>query len=86
MFGFHNNWIIINSLDDGTYEEIYERINWTIPDGNVMNIHLTIMEGKYGANDTDYSSCHGYYTIKFSHYLYTLQVDLCIDRQVISSG
>ena len=47
---------------------------------------LIFMEGEYGAIDTDYSSCRGYYIIKFSSYTYTLQVDLSIDGQVISSG
>ena len=59
ILGFHNNWIIINSLDGGTYEEIHEHINRTIFDGNVMNMPLIIMEGKYSAIDTDDSSCHG---------------------------
>ena len=43
------------------------------------------MEGKYGAIDTDDSSCHGYYIIKFSSSPYTLQSDLSIEGQVISS-
>ena len=44
------------------------------------------MEDKYGATDADYSSCHGYYIIKFSSSPYTLQSDLSIDGRVISSG
>ena len=44
------------------------------------------MEGNYGAIDTDNSSCNGYYIIKFSSSLYTLQADLSIDGQDISSG
>ena len=44
------------------------------------------MEEKYGAIDTDDSSCHGYYIIKFYSSPYTLQSDLSIDGQVISSG
>ena len=44
------------------------------------------MKGKYGAIDTDYSSCHGYYMIKFSSYTYTLQADLIIYGRFISSG
>ena len=44
------------------------------------------MEGNYGAIDTDYYSCHGCYIIKFSSSPYTLQADLSIDGQVISSG
>ena len=44
------------------------------------------MEGKYGAIDTDGSSCHGYYTIKFSSSTYILQEDLCIYGKIISSG
>ena len=51
-----------------------------------MNMSLIIMEGKYGAFDTYNSSCHGYYIIKLSSYPYTLQADLSIDGQVISSG
>ena len=53
-------------LDDGIYEEIYEHINWYILDGNVMNMSLIIMEEKYGDIDTNDSSCHGYYIVKFS--------------------
>ena len=73
-------------LDDGTDEEIYEHIIRTILDGNVVNMSLIIMEGKYCAIDTDDSSCHGYYIIKFSSSPYTLQEDLIIDGQVIYSG
>ena len=51
-----------------------------------MNMSLIIMEVKYVAIDTDDSSCHGYYIIKFSSLPYTLQSDLSIDGQVISSG
>ena len=50
-----------------TYEENYEHINHTIFDGNVMNMYLIIMEGKYGAIDYDDSSCHSYYIIKKKH-------------------
>ena len=49
-----------------------------------MNTSLIITEGKYGTIDTDDSSCHGYYIIKFYSYLYTLQEDLIIDGKVIS--
>ena len=51
-----------------------------------MNMSLIIIEGKYGAINTDDSLCHGYYTIKFSSSPYTLQADLSIDGKVISSG
>ena len=44
------------------------------------------MEGLYGAIDADDYTCHGYYIIVFSLNLYTLQEDLSIDSQVISSG
>ena len=47
---------------------------------------LIIMEGKYGAIDTDYSSCHCYYIIKFSSLPYNIQEDLIIDEKVISPG
>ena len=47
---------------------------------------LIIMEGKYVAIDADYSSCHGYYIIKFSSSLYTHQIDFSIGDQFISSG
>ena len=67
----------------GTDEEEYKHINWTVLDGNVMNMYLIFMEGKYGAIDTDNYLCHGYYIIKFSSYPYTLQSDLIIDGQVI---
>ena len=73
IIGCHNNFILMVFLDDGTDEEYYKNINRTILDGNVMNMYLVIMEGKFGAIDTDDSSCHGYYTIKFSSMSYTLQ-------------
>ena len=66
--------------------QILWKNNWTIIDGNATNISLFIIEGKYGAIDNDDSLCHGYYIIKFSSYQYTLQSDLSIDWQVISSG
>ena len=86
ILGCHNNWIIMNFVDYGTEEEYYEQINWDILDGNVMNMSLIIMEGKYGAIDADNSSCHGYYIIIYFPSPYTLQADLSIDSQVISSG
>ena len=77
---------IIDFLDDRTDEEYYKNINQTILGGNVMNMSLITMEGKYGAIDTNNSSCHGYYIIKFSLSPYTLQADFIIDGQVISYG
>ena len=76
----------MNFLDDGKNEELYENINRTIIDGNVMNTYLIIIEGKHGTIDTDDYLCHGYYIIKFSSSPYTLQTDLSIDGQVISYG
>ena len=73
-------------LDDGTYEEIFTHINLTIFDGNAKNISLIAMARKYGAIDTDDSSCHGYYIIKFYSSPYTLQEYLIIDKKVIYSG
>ena len=63
MIGCHNNWIIMNVVDDGTCEEDYEHINQNIFDGNLMNTFLIIMEGKYGAIDSGDSSCRGSYII-----------------------
>ena len=48
-----------------------------------MNVSLITMEVKYDAIDTDDSSCHGYYIIKFYSYPYTLQVDLSNYGQII---
>ena len=72
-------------LDDRTDEKHYKNINRTILDGTVMNMSLITTEGKYGAIDTDDYSCHRYYIIKFSSSPCTLQGDLSIDGQVISS-
>ena len=44
------------------------------------------MEGNYGDIDADYSTCHGYYIIKFTSYPYNLQSDWSVNCQVISSG
>ena len=70
-------------LDDGTDEEVYEHSNRTVLDGNVMNMCLIVMEVKCGAIDADYSSCNGYYIIKFSLSPYALQADFSIDGKVI---
>ena len=51
-----------------------------------MNMYLIITEGKYGAINTDNYSCHGYYIIEFSSSPYTLQAELSIYGQVISSS
>ena len=72
--------------DDRTDEEYYKNTNRTILDVNVMNISLIIMSGKYGAIDTDYFSCYGYYIIKFSSLSYTLQADLIIDGQLFDQA
>ena len=47
---------------------------------------LIILDGKYGAIDDDYCSCHGYCIIKFTSSKYNLQSNFGIDGQVISSG
>ena len=73
----------MNFLFDVTNEEYYKNIKQTILDGNVMNMSLIIIEGKYGALDTDNYSCNGYYIINFSSSPYTLQTDMSIDGQVI---
>ena len=86
IHGSHNNWIIINFLDDVTDEEDYENINWTILDGDGINISLIIMEGNYGAIDADGYKFHGYYNIKYSSSPFILQAGLSVDGQVISSG
>ena len=67
-------------------KKIKKQINQTILDGNVMNMSLIITEGNYGAIDSDDSTCHGFYIIIFSSSTYTLQSDLSIYGQVISSG
>ena len=51
-----------------------------------MNTSLIIIEGKYGAIDTDDYLWHVYYIIKFSSLPYNLQADLSIYGQVILSG
>ena len=51
-----------------------------------MNLSFIIMEVNHGYIDSEYSTFHGYHIIKFSSYLYTLQYNLSIDGQVISSG
>ena len=71
--GCHNYLITMIFLDDGTDEEYYKNINENILEVNVINMYLIIMEGKYGTIDTDDYSCHGYYIIKFSSSIYTLQ-------------
>ena len=50
-----------------------------------MNMSLIIMEGNHGAIDANDSTRHGYYIIKISSSTYTLQEDLSIDGQFISS-
>ena len=50
-----------------------------------MNMSLIVVEGKYGAIDADYSSCHCYYIIKFASSPYNLQAYLRIYSQIISS-
>ena len=64
----------------------YECNNLIILHGNVMNMYVIIIEGNYDAIDAVDSTCHGYYIIKFSSCSFTLQSDLNIDGQVMSSG
>ena len=51
-----------------------------------MNMSSIIMEEKYRDIDPDDSSCRSYYSINFYSSPYTLQTDLSIYGQVISSG
>ena len=50
-----------------------------------MNMYLINMQGKYGAIDTDDSSCHGCYIIKFSSSPYIFQEYFSIYGQFILS-
>ena len=76
----------MNFVCNGTDEEDYKHMNRNILDGNVVNMPLIIIGGKYGDIDADDSSCHSYYIIKSSSSPYTLQADFIIDGQVISSS
>ena len=76
----------MDCIDDGRYNVDYERINRTLLDGTFMNTYLIVVEGNYNSIYDDDYICHSYYIIIFSSYPYTLQVDLSIDGQVISSG
>ena len=51
-----------------------------------MNMLLINMEGNYVYIYADDSTCHGSYIIKSSQSPYTLQADLIIGDQVISSA
>ena len=51
-----------------------------------MNMSFRITEGKYCAIDADDYLCHGYYINKNNLSSYTIQADMSIDGQVISSG
>ena len=51
-----------------------------------MNMSLIIIGVNDGAIDAVDSTCYGYYSIRFSLSLYTLQSDFNIDGQVISPG
>ena len=50
-----------------------------------MNMYLIINELNCCAIDADDYACNGYYIIRFSSSAYTLQVNLNIDGQIISS-
>ena len=52
---------------------------------NLMNMYLIFIEGKYFSIDATYTSCQGYYIIIFSSSTYTLQEDLNIYGQLMSS-
>ena len=52
----------------------------------MTKVSLIITKGHFGAIDADNSSRHGYCIIRFSSSLYTLQLYLNINGQVISSG
>ena len=59
IFGYHNNWIIMNFIDDGADEVEYEHINRNILDDNVNNMSLIIPKGNYLDIDAGDTSCHG---------------------------
>ena len=44
LLGSHFNWIIINSIDDGTYEVEYSHINRNILDGNLKDVIFSSCE------------------------------------------
>ena len=72
IIDYHNNWIVMNFLDDGSGNVEYECINITILDANITNTYFLIIEENYGAIDDYYFTCHCYYIIRFSSLPYTL--------------
>ena len=76
----------MNFLDDGTENVEYEYINRTILDDNVLNMSLIILKVNYVTIDADNAPCQGYYIIRFSSFSYTVQEDINIDGQVLSSS
>ena len=74
----------MNFLDGVTENVDYEFINRNIIGGFVMSIFFFITKVNYGSIDADDTSCHGFYIIRFSSYIYSLQVDKDVYVQVVS--
>jgi hypothetical protein len=87
VLGDYNQWIIMPFLlgKDSTEGDL-EEIHHTILTSIASNIAATVAESSYGAVNTEDPQTDGFYIVKFISSPYTLQNDVEVNGDRISSG
>lgn len=87
VLGVYNQWIIMPfQFGKDTTEDDLEQMHHTILTSIASNIASTIAESSYGAVNTEDPQTDGYYIVKFISSPYTLQNDVVVNGDRISSG
>jgi len=87
VLGDYNQWIIMPfQFRKDTNEDDLEQMHHTILTSIASNIAATIAESSYGAVNTEDPQTDGYYIVKFISSPYTLQNDVVVNGDRISSG
>ena len=84
--GSYNNWNIIEITPKSTHFEAFYKIHKVVIEGISKNMASLVQSGIYGAINTDYTTKNGFCVIQFLSEEYTLQNNITIDGQVISTG
>jgi hypothetical protein len=87
VLGGYNDWIIMQfKLGGNTTEDDLQDIHRTILSSIASNIAATITERSYGAVNTIDPNTQGFYIVKFMSTPYSLQQDMNVNGDCISSG
>ena len=86
VLGSYKNWNIIEITPKSTHFEAFDEIHNVVLYGISENMASLVQSGIYGSTNTDDTTTNGLYVFYFLSEAYTLQNNMIIDGQVISSA